>query len=384
MSRSPAAGLPMSDFADSESPSGDGATCRVALFEGPGEPLRLARLPIPELEESEALIRVECCTICGSDLHTVSGARREATPSILGHEVLGRVARLGGNPPCGLDGTPLSVGDRVTWSTVVACGGCDRCTSGLPQKCRSLSKYGHERAEGRGALSGGLAEFVLLRRGSSVIRVPDSVPDEVACPVNCATATVAASIRAAGEVAGRRVLLFGAGMLGLTAAAMARSMGAGSVTICDLSVDRLARAGRFGAGHAVRWHADREALRQALREETGGDSFDRVIELSGAADAVEAACEFGGIGSRVVLVGTVMKSRPVAIDPEGIVRKCQSIHGMHNYAAGDLRAAVQFLERSHDQYPFGDLVARSFRLGDVNRAIAFAMETRPVRVSICP
>ena len=374
----------MSDFTNSESPAGDGATCRAALFEGPGEPLRLARLPIPELEEWEALVRVECCTICGSDLHTVSGARREATPSILGHEVLGRIERLAQSPPLGLDGTSLSVGDRVTWSTVVACGGCDRCTTGLPQKCRSLSKYGHERAEGRGALSGGLAEFVLLRRGSSVIRVPESIPDEVACPANCATATVAASIRAAGEIAGRRVLLFGAGMLGLTAAAMTRSMGAASVTMCDLSAERLARAARFGADHLVRWHADRGVIREALRRESGGDSFDRVIELSGAADAVEAACEFGGIGSRVVLVGTVMKSRPVAIDPEGVVRKCQSILGMHNYVPDDLRAAVRFLKRWHDRYPFGDLVERSFRLSDVNRAISFAMEARPVRVSIRP
>ncbi len=359
-------------------------TCRAALFLGPGQPIELRELPIPDLQDAEVLVQVDCCTICGSDLHTLTGARHEAVPSILGHEILGRVIKLGPSPPRDLDGELLALGDRVTWSTVVACGTCDRCRGGLPQKCRHLAKYGHEQAEGRQALSGGLAEAVLLRPGSSIIKVPETIPEAVICPANCATATVAAAFRAAGEVADRRVLLFGAGMLGLTAAAVAQSRRAGQVVVCDINPDRLNQAKRFGADHAVRWQTERQDLRASLVESTGDDAFDVVIEMSGAADAVEAACELGGIGSQVVLVGTVMKSRPVQVDPEAVVRKCQAIHGVHNYGPDDLRTAVAFLHCFYSQYPFAELVEHSFSLQEVNRAMATAIDRRPVRVAVRP
>lgn len=366
------------------SPTSAPTTVLAALFDAPGRPFRLEMMAPPRLADGEALAAIECCTVCGSDLHTVTGARREATPSILGHEFLGRVAGLGPNPPRCLDGEPLQIGDRVTWSTVIACGRCDRCRRGIPQKCRHLAKYGHERAEGRLALSGGLAEAIVLRPGSSIVRVPEEIPEEAVCPVNCATATAAAAVRAVGPLGGRRVLLLGAGMLGLTAAAMAATRAAAQVVVCDPDPDRLAETLRFGAGQTVRWQSDRDALHDSLRAITGEDGFDAVIEMSGAADAVEMACVAGGIGSRVALVGTVMKSRPVAIDPEAVVRKCQTIVGVHNYVPDDLRDAVAFLRERHRTYPFAELVRRSFRLSEVNEAMAYAVRERPIRIAVRP
>ena len=203
-----------------------------------GQPLVFRDLPTPSPGPGEALVRIECCTICASDLHTVTGARIEPTPTILGHEALGFIAALGDPPPTGIDGAPLAIGDRVTWSTAVSCGTCDRCVGGLPQKCRSLAKYGHEIAEGPGALSGGLAERILLRPGSAILRIAPELPAELVCPANCATATVAAALRIAGPIEKRRVLIFGAGMLGLTAAAWAKSLGA-TVTVIDIDPRRM-------------------------------------------------------------------------------------------------------------------------------------------------
>ncbi|HVV99707.1 MAG TPA: alcohol dehydrogenase catalytic domain-containing protein, partial [Planctomycetaceae bacterium] len=68
---------------------------RAAVFVGQGKPLELRELPVPAPAAYEALVRIECCTICGSDLHTVSGKRTEATPTILGHEAVGTVCELG-------------------------------------------------------------------------------------------------------------------------------------------------------------------------------------------------------------------------------------------------------------------------------------------------
>lgn len=356
----------------------------AAVFTGPGAPLELRRFPLPSLQPSEALVQVECCTVCGSDLHTLTGKRTEKVPSILGHEICGVVVDVGRPAPCDTDGRPLAAGDRVTWSTAASCGNCDRCTRGLSQKCRSLVKYGHESAAGDRPLSGGLSQYVHLRRGSAVVRLPATIPREVICPANCATATVAAACRTAGTVAGQRVLIFGAGMLGLTAAAYCRAHEAKSVAVCDQDPQRLARAGRFGADALIEWTPTFDELRRRCVDQTGHSGFDLILELSGSPEAVEAACELGDVGGTIVLVGSVMKSRAVQIDPEQIVRRWLTIHGIHNYAPQDLRNAVEFLIANHARFPFGELVERTFELDDVNSAVEFAVQHRPVRIAVLP
>jgi alcohol dehydrogenase len=254
----------------------------------------------------------------------------------------------------------------------------------MPQKCRSVAKYGHEVAEGRTALSGGLAEYILLRPGSAVLKVDSSIPDEVACPANCATATVAAAFRSAENLTDQRVLILGAGLLGLTACAFAKSRGAAQVVACDLNPDRLKLAEQFGADTTVVWHADKAERQRLLSDAADGGLFDVVVELSGSPDAVEVACELGDIGARIILVGTVMGSRPVQIDPEAVVRRWLTIRGVHNYTPEDLRTAVRFLEQYHTQFPFAKLVEASFALADINQAIDFAIDKRPVRVAVRP
>lgn len=360
------------------------STTLAAVFHGPDEPLELDQLPTPEPQAGEALVRIECCTICGSDLHTVAGKRKEPTPTILGHEIIGVVEAVGSPRMCDLEGTELTPGERVTWSVAVSCGACDRCRQGLPQKCRSLTKYGHELCEGHGALSGGLAERILLRPGTAVVKLPFDLPAEVICPVSCATATVAAAYRVSRSVEGRTVLILGAGMLGLTAAAMAETMNAERVIVCDVDPARLSQVKQFGADDTVEWVANSDQLRERLQQASGRDSFDLILELSGSPDAVDAAIQLAGVGGEVVLVGSVMKSQSVSIDPESVVRRCLSMHGVHNYAPEDLRTAVKFLIANHSHYPFAELVRDSYQLADINLAIETALQERPVRVAIRP
>src|SRR5262245_4908195 len=97
---------------------------RAALFHGPGRSLELTRHPVPEPRGAEVLVRVTCCTLCRSDLHTHAGRRPAPTPIVLGHEIVGRIKAFGPDAVrTNLRGETLAPGDRVTWTLAASCGG---------------------------------------------------------------------------------------------------------------------------------------------------------------------------------------------------------------------------------------------------------------------
>ncbi len=329
------------------------------------------------------LVRVTCATVCGSDLHTYQGHRSTPTPTVLGHEIIGRIEALGpGEPVCDDRAAPLQIGQRVTWSIAASCGRCFFCRRDLPQKCERLFKYGHQAIDEVHPLSGGLAEFCHLAPGTAIVSLPDELPELVACPANCATATVTAALRVGGGCRDQTVLIQGAGMLGLAACALARRGDAREVIVCDVDESRLELAPRFGAHRCVCVAAGAESLGAAVEEATGGRGVDLALELSGAAGAIEAGLPLLRIGGRYVLVGAVFPGPPVSVSAEQIVRRWLSIHGVHNYAPQDLSRAVAFLAENHHRYPFDELVTRTFELSEADRAFQYAIKTRPLRVAV--
>ena len=361
----------------------------AAVFSAVGEPLEMERFPLPHLTAGQLLVRVSCCTLCGSDIHTYQGRRSTPAPTVLGHEILGRVESLPpGDPVCDYRGQPLRVGDRVTWSIAASCGQCFFCRREIPQKCERVFKYGHQRIVPHHPLSGGLAEYCHLAARTAIIRVPDALPDLVACPANCATATVAAALRAGGNCGDATVLVQGAGMLGLTACAMARSLGAGEVIAADVDAGRLEIARRFGATRVVLVTGDdcphRDPLAKVVQEATAGRGVDLALELSGAGSAVGAGLQLTRIGGHLVLVGAVFPASPVPVDAEQVVRRLLNIHGVHNYHPQDLAAAVGFLAENSTRFPFPELVTKTFPLTECEAAFAHSIRHRPLRVAVLP
>lgn len=341
-------------------------------------------MPLPEPGPGEALVRITCCTLCGSDLHTVAGRREEPVPSILGHEIVGQVQQVGSEAPRDCQGQTLQAGDRITWSVVVSCSHCDRCLAGYPQKCRELFKYGHARCEGPYALSGGLAEYILLRAGTAIFKLPDELDDMAACPANCATATVVACFRSSGSVASKRVLILGAGMLGLTASAFAADQSAGEIVLVDPQPSRAEMGARFGANATLPWDARAGNLPDQLASMGLNDNFDVIFELSGAHSAIESSLHCAAVGARIVWAGAVLPTPSASVDPQAIVRQCISIQGVHNYRSDDLQAAISFLGRVHETYPFAELIGRTYALHDTNQAFQDTMQQKPIRAAVCP
>ncbi|OBB98569.1 zinc-binding dehydrogenase [Mycolicibacterium peregrinum] len=327
----------------------------AAVWTGAGVDVRT--VPIPALGAGEVLVRVRLATVCGSDLHTVTGRRPAACPSVLGHEAVGDVVAAG-------PGADIQVGQRVIWSVTVACGECPRCRSGLSAKCLSVRKVGHEPFDGDWALSGSYAAHVVLPRGTTIVVVPDALSDAVAAPAACATATVMATLEAAGELGGRRVLIGGAGMLGLTAVAACADAGA-DVQVVDRNADRLALATGFG-GRA-----------------SDGGRVDVAIDYTGSSAAVADALGRLDIGGTLVLAGSVTPGPPLAVDPETVVRQWLTITGVHNYEPRHLHRAVEFLDRTRERHPWDALVVAPVPL----KQIASALHSPPpgkLRTAVCP
>nr|WP_198955516.1 alcohol dehydrogenase catalytic domain-containing protein [Frankia sp. CcI49] len=342
---------------------------RAAVWRG-GDAVAVEPVAVPVLGPGDALVRVRLATVCGSDRHTVSGRRRQPCPSILGHETVGEIVALGPGEASAVDGQPLRLGQRVIWSVTLPCGSCDRCAAGFSAKCRTVRKAGHEALGSSWSLSGGYAEHVLLPHGLPIAVVDDELPDTVAAPAACATATVMAVIERAGALTGRRVVVVGAGMLGLAAAAAAAWAGASTVTSIDHHPARRELARLLGATDA------RPTVLEA-------GTCDMLLEFSGSSAALQDGLAALDVQGAAVLAGSVAPDAAVALDPEAVVRRQLSILGVHNYEPRHLGAALRFLGETHEKLPWSDLVAAPVPLDEIGRLLTEPAGPMP-RYSITP
>lgn len=353
----------------------------AAVFKGHGHLLELLEFPVPKPGAGEVLVDISCGTICGSDVHTWHGRRNEPTPCVLGHEIVGRIVSFGkGAPRVDLRGAPLGEGDRVTWTLAASCGHCFFCRRGLPQKCESLFKYGHAAIAPGREFSGGFAECCILTPGTGILRLPDDLSDALAAPANCAVATVSAAFRQSGPVEDSVVVVMGCGVLGLTACAMAAAGGAAEVIGCDLFPARGPVAKSFGATQ----FAGPDEVREFALAATKGRGADFVFEFSGASQAVATALTTMRTGGTAIIAGTTMPDKPVALDPNDLVRRMLTLKGLHNYSPQDLVTAVDFLSNSGSRYPFASFEGGSFKLTEINEAFAKASDSAGFRVAVCP
>ncbi|MFN0067014.1 MAG: zinc-binding dehydrogenase [Limisphaerales bacterium] len=345
------------------------STARVAIFHGPGEPFTLSERLLPAaLEPGQVLAAISLATVCGSDLHTVAGRRREPAPAVLGHEAVGRVLAVG----AGRD--PALVGRRVSWTLADSCGACPACREwALPQKCARLFKYGHAPLDEGAGLDGCYATHVVLRSGTTVVPVPDTVPDALAASANCALATmVAATEPFRGD--GTTAVIQGAGLLGLYACALLRAAGWRRIIVVDAVPARLEIVPALGGEPAVGTAAE------AVPEGTA----DAVIEACGQASVIAEGVRLLRPGGHYAVAGLVHPAGNLDLSGETLVRKCLTIRGTHNYAPRHLEAAVQFLACQGAGLPADRLVSPPLPLAEIGAAFALAASGAWPRVAIRP
>lgn len=344
---------------------------RCAVLSSYGQPLELREYPVLDPEPGGVLLRITQASICGSDLHMWRGdAASIPLPEggrALGHEGSAIVERLGSGVCSDSLGIPLRVGDRVVHSIVVGCNRCAYCLAGQANLCRS--KPPTPSAEVNPHFFGTFADYLQVRAGAPLFRVPDAVPDEVLSPVNCAMGTVMEGLVTAGISSGKSVVMYGAGGLGLTGVALAKHMGAGNVIVIDRLQNRLDLAREFGADHTINASEvssteERVGLVQELTE--GG--ADAVLELVGIPDLLNEGVAMLGRGGTFVEIGLFFAGRTIAFDPSSLVVTSKRIVGSNGYRPLVLPRILDFLGRNHDQLPFDRLVSHRFGLDDINDA----------------
>ena len=195
-------------------------------------------------------------------------------PLIMGHEMTGRVYRMGRNVKTDYLGRPLKEGDRIVYSYFNPCGKCWACVTGsapCPHKHR-FRKTSEEFPHFRGAF----ADYYYLKGDQWVFKVPDELPDETVAPVNCALSTVTYGMHQIRVPLEGVALVQGAGGLGLSAAAVAREMGAARVIVIDKLPERLKLAQSFGADHTIdaSEFPTPEARLERVMQLTGGKGVD--------------------------------------------------------------------------------------------------------------
>lgn len=346
------------------------------IFDGSGRPLRRADRPLPDrLEAGELLVAVDLATLCGSDIHTILGHRQEPVPCILGHEGVGRVVVRGSGR------RTVQVGDRVSWSIADSCGRCAPCaTYGLPQKCTALFKYGHAALDDGTGLNGCYASHIILRAGTHVVPVPDTVPDAVAAPANCALATMVHAVSRLPDPC-RSVVVQGAGLLGIYGCALLHERGVEQIYCVDIHPDRLRLVSAFG-GIPVDARRETAEDRIATFRRATGDGVDAVLEVAGVPEVVPEGIRLLRPGGYYALIGLVHPRSQLDLTGEQLIRGQVTLFGIHNYAPAHLDEAIRFLETTIDRYPYADLVSPPLPLAELEQAVALARTQTWHRVAV--
>lgn len=359
-------------------------TCHAAVFVEPGKPLELRTFELPKsIEQGAALCKVIMSTICGSDIHTISGRRIEPTPLILGHEIIGKIVELGAGLEYDRFGNRLEVGDRVSWSIMASCGQCFYCRHSIPQKCEKLRKYGHTCCNQTPYLTGGYAEYIYLFPGTAIYKIPVCIPDEIATPANCALSTVINAVETIGINQGESILIQGAGLLGLNLIALAKEAGARVIIVTDVVQNRLELASKFGASIVLNaGELSGDEIDAKIKKYTDDYGVDVAFEVCGASSAAAQAAQALRIGGRYLICGLVTPGSNMDIDGNTVTRKYLTMKGIHNYHPDHLGEALKFLEQHSKRYPYSELVKKIFPLSDVNKAITLASTGKHIRVAI--
>ncbi len=336
---------------------------RMAMVRRAGAAVLIER-DVPEPGETQVVIAIKACSICGGDLHIYKGKHPSAPlPMALGHELAGEIISIGSKV------TSLTIGDRVTVEPVIACGQCPPCSRGEYGYCDNLSFHYRQ---GQGAMAD---YFVADQR--YVYKLPDHLPYEAGALIEPLAVAVHA-VRRAKIGLGDKVAIIGAGPIGLLVTAVCKAAGAQEIIVSDIADARLTKASLMGATRTL--NSRKESIIDVVRQQTDGRGIGKSFECVGSEETFEQSMRCLCKGGLATIVG-IFEQPTIQIPATIFVSQEITVQGSQGYC-WDFETALGLT----DAIDLGILISHSFVLADVDKALKTALnpEEKPVKIVLKP
>ncbi|MBY0149135.1 zinc-binding dehydrogenase [Neobacillus niacini] len=307
---------------------------KAAIFKE-ARKLEVTEIPVPKPTEDEILIKVDYCGICGSDLHTYTKGLYVNPGQIMGHEFAGVVKEIGANV------SGLTIDQKVVIRPLIECGSCQHCLAGMPHLCANglVDGIGYGRP-------GAFAEYIIVPKplvNKVVFPLPDNVSTKEAALIE-PLAVAVHGVKLANVDLADKVVVFGAGTIGLFVAQVLKTIGNCHVTQIDISNKRLELAKELGVDVVI--NAQEENVMERLVEITGagnygaGASVDVVFECAGVPITVNQSLEAVRHGGKIISLALFEEN--VSLDPTILVQKEISWKGSFAYNT-EFKTAIDLL-----------------------------------------
>lgn len=287
--------------------------------------LEIADAPLPQLAAGEVLLRVAACGVCGSELESFkTHSVRRPPPLVMGHEFCGVIEDAG-------DASDFQTGQKVVANALVPCGDCVRCQRGDTHLCAHRQLFGMHR-------QGAFAEYVAVP-ARCLIPWPEELPAAAAClaePLGNGVHMVNLTQHLPAE----RILIIGAGPIGLMAQQAFAALRGSQIMVADLSAERIAVAQKLGAAHIVN---SREADAVALcLEWTHGEGADIVIDAVGAVATKTQSLAALRPGGAAVWIG--LHSDEMTFNSYDVTLPEKQVFGSYSATLPEMQVALQLMQ----------------------------------------
>jgi L-iditol 2-dehydrogenase len=348
-------------------------TMLAGVYHGPMD-LRIEERPVPQLETGEILLKVDAASICGTDLRIFHGKHRMYSDDVIrvpGHEVAGTIAALSS------DAAGYHEGDRVFVAPNMGCGHCRQCVGGRNNLCPDYQALGV-------TIDGGFAEYMRIPaaavRQGNVIPITEGLEAAVAALVE-PFACVLRGQNAVHLQTGERVLIFGAGPIGLMHIKLALAKGAAQVIVSEPVMERAEQARRWGADIVI--IPGEQDLQPAVLEATSGQGADVILVAAPVHAAQEAALQLAAIGGRINFFGGLPKDRPeIRFDSNLVHYKELVVTGTTACSTQDCWQANEIINSG--RVDLSELISQRFALTDIGPAFAAAEDRRMLKIVLEP
>ena len=335
------------------------------------ENIKIEQLPIPECNENELRVKIDACSVCGTDLKAYkSGNPRIKAPIVMGHEFTGIIDVVGENVK------GYNLGERIVMATSVSCGSCYYCKKGSNNLCSDLKPMGF-------SYNGGMAEYIIIPedaiKNGHVIKVPNSVKAEHAAlaePLSCAVN----SIENCNVEEGDTVVVSGAGPMGILNLCVAKEYGAKKTILSEISQNRLEQAGQF-CDRLV--NPAKEDLAQVAKDETGDVGADVVIVAAPAAAPQEQALDVVRKRGTVCLFASLPAGKSMLnIDSRKIHYGEIRVVGSSDSTPKQVKKAVELLQSK--SFPADKIASHILKFEEILKAFELMISGEALRVILKP